>query len=99
MSRPASQQENGELALRRALRRLRQAVVGRTVAECERQGAPPDGERRPVSVEPSNTFEYHVIARLNALEEDMAEIKARHDWLIRLVLGAFLTAVLDLVLS
>lgn len=89
MSR-STPQANGEMALRRALRRLRQAVVGRTAAECE---------RRPVSVEPTNTFEYHVIARLNALEADMAEIKARHDWLIRLVLGAFLTAVLDLVLS
>lgn len=96
MSQPIPQ-ENGEMALRRALRRLRRAVVGRTAAECER--ARPEGERRPVTVEPTNTFEYHVIARLNALEADMAEIKARHDWLIRLVLGAFLTAVLDLVLS
>ena len=85
------------MALRQALRHLRRAVVGRTAAECER--SPPEGARRPVSVEPSNTFEYHVIARLNALEADMAAIKARHDWLIRLVLGAFLTAVLDLVLS
>lgn len=87
------------MALRRALRRLRRAVVGRTAAECERRPAPAGGERRPVSVEPTNTFEYHVIARLNALEADMAEIKARHDWLFRLVLGAFLTAVLDLILS
>lgn len=96
MSQPIPR-ENGEMALRRALRRLRRAVVGRTAAECHR--ARPEGERRPVSVEPTNTFEYHVIARLNALEADMAEIKARHDWLIRLVLGAFLTAVLDLILS
>lgn len=96
MSRPTTR-ENGEMALRRALRRLRRAVVGRTAAECER--AQPAGARRPVSVEPTNTFEYHVIVRLNALEADMAEIKVRHDWLIRLVLGAFLTAVLDLVLS
>lgn len=99
MSRPSSRQENGELALRRAVRRLRQTVIGRTASECERKPARPDGERRPVSVEPSNTFEYHVITRLNALEADMAEIKARHDWLIRLVLGAFLTAILDLILS
>ncbi len=99
MSRPTPQHRNGEAALRRALRRLRRVVVGRTPTECRRPPSQPADERRPVSVEPTNTFEYHVIARLNALEEDIAAIKARHDWLIRLVLGGVLTAILDLILS
>ena len=87
-------QRSGEAKLRDALRRAgasaRRAAIGKTPAEHRPE---------PVSVEPSNTFEYSVITRLSDLERDIADIKARHEWLIRLVLGALIAAVMDLLLA
>ncbi|MDX1664829.1 MAG: hypothetical protein R3272_13640 [Candidatus Promineifilaceae bacterium] len=80
----------GEARLRGALRRLRQAALGRNAYE---------HRRRPVNIEPSNTFEYSVISRLADLERDIAEMKARNEWLIRLVFGALVAAVMDLLLA
>lgn len=87
-----SQAGEGEQRLRKAVRKVRRAVAGRTPEEIM-------GERAPINLEPTTAFEVRVIDRLDDLECDMAKLQAQYEWVVRLVLGAVVTAVLDLILT
>lgn len=60
-----------------------------------------DGQstRPPLQLQPTTPFEALVAARLAAIETEISELKDQNKWLQRLVGGAVVTALLDLVIK
>ena len=52
----------------------------------------------PLSVKPSTPFEIAILERLTAMQADIADLQDSQKWLLRLVAGAVLAAILNLVL-
>jgi len=53
--------------------------------------------RPPISLTPTSAFEAVVLERINALQSDVARLQDQNKWLLRLVAGAIIAALLDLL--
>ncbi|MEW5986947.1 MAG: hypothetical protein AB1791_09970 [Chloroflexota bacterium] len=81
---------NGEERLQATIARLRRPSTPIP--------SPQGGEGGRLNLEPGTAFEALLLARLTELEKDVRELQEQNKWLLRLVGGAVLTALLNLVL-
>lgn len=77
-------ESNGENRLRSAIRRLRPKQIPR-----------PD----PINLAPTNAFEAVALERLEYLEQSVARLESRVNWLLVMVGGASLSFILKTVFS
>ena len=53
--------------------------------------------RPPISLTPATAFEAVILERINALQFDVAKLQDQSKWLLRLIAGAIIAALLDLL--
>ena len=79
-----------EHRLKKAIARLRRARNSRA--------RPPSPALKPITLQPATALEALILERITMLQAEVASIKDQQRWLTRLVGGAVLAAILDLVL-
>lgn len=80
---------SGEQRLRKSIRTLRRTLAGRR---------PEEIQRPPIDLRPTTPFQQAIITRLDKIEQDLAEIQARHEWIIRLVIGGLVAGIINLLI-
>lgn len=53
----------------------------------------------PITLQPTTPIEAAILERLNAVAEDVQDLKDTNRWITRLAGGAIITALLDLVIK
>lgn len=79
-----------ETRLKKAIARLRRARHTRA--------STPSPALKPITLQPATALEALILERISMLQAEVASIKDQQRWLTRLVGGAVLAAILDLVL-
>lgn len=89
---------NGQERLQATIARLRRPSPSPSLPPPPR-GRDREEEGGRLNLEPTTPFEALLLARLAELEKDVREIQEQNKWLSRLVGGAVLTALLNLVIK